>query len=199
MQTSWLETYGLWAVFLGGIVEGETVFVAAGYAASQGYLSFAPALLLAFAGATLGDHLFYWTGRTWGAWLLRRVSGMRPLHARAVLLIRRWGRATAFAARFAYGLRAVVPMIMGSARFPALTFSTFNLLGSASFAGLYLSLGYFFGEAVEELLGKTRGEEWKVLAGIVAAGALIWLVREWRIFHPRKIPDDVDEDPELPL
>jgi membrane protein DedA with SNARE-associated domain len=198
MQTSWMETYGLWAVLLGGIVEGETVFVAAGYAASQGYLSFAPSLALGFAGATLGDHFFFWTGRTWGAWLLRRAGGMRPLRARAVLLIRRWGRATAFASRFAYGLRSVVPLVMGSARFPALTFSMFNLLGSAAFATLYLSLGYFFGEAMEELLGRTRGEEWKILVGIVTAGALVWIIREWRIFHPRESLEEPDEDPDAP-
>jgi hypothetical protein len=55
----WIETYGYWAVFLGGIFEGETVLIVAGYAISQGYLQVVPTFLLAAAGGFLGDFAYY--------------------------------------------------------------------------------------------------------------------------------------------
>ena len=57
----WIRQYGLFAVFVGGVFEGEAVFIAAGYAVSQGYLPLAPTLFLAVLGGTPGDH-------AWASW-----------------------------------------------------------------------------------------------------------------------------------
>lgn len=190
-----METLGLWAVLIGALLEGEAAFIAAGYAVSQGYLPLAPTLAVATLGASLGDHFFFLVGRRWGGRVFRGVPRLRPLRARAALLLRRWGRAASFAARFAYGLRAVVPLSMGASRYPLLLFFPFNLLGAVAFATLYLSLGYFFGEAVEDVLGRVRGSEHWILLGIIGVGALTWAAWEWRLFHPKQPPDGPDEPP----
>lgn len=196
MESSWIETYGLPAVFVGALIEGEAVFIAAGYALSQGYLPMGPTVGLAVVGATLGDHFCFVMGRVWGDRLVQRYGWMRPVRARATRLMRRWGPAAAFATRFAYGLRAVLPLTIGASRFPATTFTPFNILGSLAFAGLYLSLGYFFGEAVEEFLGRTSKVQIYILLGILSLGTVLWVVREWRVFHSEAAPEELDpEDP----
>jgi membrane protein DedA with SNARE-associated domain len=194
MEASWINDWGLWAVLLGALFEGEAVLIAAGYAVSQGYLPLAPTLAVSILGATLGDHAFYLVGRLGGPRLFGRFAALRRVRARATLLLRRWGRLTAFAARFAYGLRAVVPLTMGAARFPGSLFLPFNLLGAVVFASIYLTLGYFFGELVEELVGRIRGMHLWILLGIVASGMLLWVVREWRLFHPAEAPAEESED-----
>ncbi len=193
MEGEWIAAYGLWAVLLGGVLEGEAVFIAAGYAISQGYLSPVPTLLLATVGGSMGDHAFYVIGRGYGTRLVRSVPALRPLRAHAVLLLRRWGRAAAFATRFAYGLRTVLPMTMGAARYRAALFVPFNLLGAVTFAGVYLLLGYLFGEAAREVLGQMFGQEHWIVLGILSAGLLIWAVREWRLFHTPISEDDRPE------
>lgn len=195
MAGEWIAAYGLWAVLLGGVFEGEVIFVAAGYAISQGYLPVGPTLLLAVMGGSLGDHLFYVLGRGYGTTLVRRVPALRVLRAHSTLLLRRWGRTAAFATRFAYGLRSVLPLSMGAARFPAALFVPFNLLGALAFAGIYLLVGYIFGEAAEELLGRLRGQEHWILLGIGTAGLLVWAIREWRLFHPKR-PAAEEGEPE---
>lgn len=195
MQPTWIEEWGLWAVLLGAIFEGEATFIAAGYAVSQGYLPPAPTFAVAMGGGMLGDHMFYLVGRVWGARLFRRFAGLRRVRARATLLLRRWGRLTAFTVRFAYGLRMVVPLFMGSLRFPLATFFLFNLLGALAFASIYLSLGYFFGELVEEAVGRVQGSHLRTLLAIVLIGALLWMAREWRIFHPKEEEPGADETP----
>lgn len=193
MDGSWIESYGYWALLLGGILEGEVTFIAAGYAVSREYLHPLPTFLVAAAAGSMGDLIYYSLGRLHGPRLVRSFPLLRRLRARATLLLRRWGRAAAFLMRFAYGLRVVLPMITGATRFPFVLFLPFNLLGSACFAALYLALGYLFGETVEEVVGRVRAYEGWILLGLVAVGALVWAAREWRLFHPRE-GEVVEED-----
>jgi membrane protein DedA with SNARE-associated domain len=178
---SWIETYGLWAVLFGAFIEGETVFIAAGYAISQGYLAPGSAFLFAMIGGSLSDCTYFFLGRRYGARLMRRFSLLRRLRARATLLLRRWGRAAAFAVRFATGMRLALPIMIGSARFPIPLFVGFNLLGSAAFAALYLTLGFFFGEALGHVLERMRGREGWILLGIALLGVVVWTLRERRL------------------
>ncbi|HEX2189796.1 MAG TPA: DedA family protein [Longimicrobiaceae bacterium] len=185
MDATWIEKYGLLAVFVGGILEGETTFVVAGFAASRGYLDPFAAYLVAVAGAMTGDCGYFLLGRYHGQRLVRAFPSLRKLRARAVLLLRRWGRTTAFLARFAYGLRVVLPLSMGAARMRPGLFIAFDLLGSLCFAALYLGLGYLFGETVEEMLLLVRPYEKWILAGLLLTGAAVWTAREWKLFHPK--------------
>lgn len=199
----WIERYGYLAVFLGGILEGETTFLLAGYAVSQGYLGALPTYMVAVAGGCTGDSAYYWVGRLNGPALIRRFPSLRRLRARAVLLLRRRGRATAFLTRFFYGLRIILPMSMGAARLRYPVFLAYEFLGSLTFAALYLTLGYLFGETLQEALGRIRPYEKVIVAGLLVLGAAVWAAREWKLFHPR--PEEVQAaeaeagDEELPI
>lgn len=185
MDATWIEKYGLLAVFVGGILEGETTFVVAGFAASRGYLDPLAAYLAAVAGAMTGDVGYFLLGRYQGQRLIRAFPSLRKLRARAVLLLRNWGRTTAFLARFAYGLRIVLPLSMGAARMRPALFLAFDLLASLCFAALYLGLGYLFGETAEGILLRVRPYEKWILAGLLTTGAAVWAAREWKLFHPK--------------
>lgn len=183
MWAPFIQTYGYWAVLLGGLFEGETILILAGYAVSRGYLEFLPVLLLAVCGGAAGDFAYFMLGRRYGPRLIRSFPTLRRLRARAILVLRRWGRFTAFITRFAYGLRIVLPVTMGAARMPTALFLTFNLLGAFTFALVYLTLGYLFGEALQELLGRVRPYERWILLGVIVTGALVWAAREWGLFR----------------
>jgi membrane protein DedA with SNARE-associated domain len=183
MWESWIESYGYLAVFVGSILEGETVLVLAGYSMSRGYLDPVPTFLLAVAGGTVGDSLYYWLGRRFGSRLMRSLAVPRPFRARAKMVLRRWGRQAAFTTRFAYGLRVALPLLIGTTRMPIFLFHAFNLAAAVIFAVLYLGLGFLFGEAVQEVLGRVRPYESRILLGIACLGAIFWIVREYRIFR----------------
>jgi membrane protein DedA with SNARE-associated domain len=179
----YIRTYGYWAVFLGAILEGETILILAGYSISRGYLEFLPVLLLAVAGGVLGDLVYFSLGRRYGPRIIRRFPTLRRVRSRAILIMRRWGRLTAFMTRFAYGLRVVLPMTMGAAKMRPALFLFFNTLGALAFALFYLTLGYLFGEAMEELLGRVRPYERWIMLGVILTGMLIWTVRKWLLFR----------------
>ncbi|CAN5631270.1 DedA family protein [soil metagenome] len=189
MWETWIENYGYLAVFFGSILEGETVLILAGYSMSRGYLDPVPTVLLAIAGGTIGDSIYYWLGRRYGVNLLRYLAVPRPYRARAKMLLRRWGRQAAFMTRFAYGLRIALPLLIGASRMPALLFHTFNLIAAAGFAALYLSLGFLFGEAVQEILGRVRPFEHMILLSVVCLGVVLWIVRKIMLLRTPPLDD----------
>ncbi|MCX7016875.1 MAG: DedA family protein, partial [Candidatus Sumerlaeota bacterium] len=68
-----LSTYGYLALFIGTFLEGETILIIAGVAASEGLLDIQWAILSAFAGSLLGDQLLFFIARYHGDWLLSRL------------------------------------------------------------------------------------------------------------------------------
>jgi membrane protein DedA with SNARE-associated domain len=195
---SWIESYGYAAVFVGGLLEGETVVVLAGYSVSRGYLDPLPTFVLAVAGAALGDLFYYWLGRRYGARLIRQWRFLRPLRARATLVLRRWGGATAFLTRFAYGLRIILPMSLGAARLRFAVFILYNWAAAICFSALYLTLGFLFGAAVQEWLDRVRPYERWIVLSVIALGALIWALREWRLYRAPLPPELLGGAPEPP-
>lgn len=183
MAAPYIQTYGYIGVLIGGILEGETVLIIAGYSVSRGYLEFLPVLLLAAAGGVIGDLAYFFLGRRYGPGIIRRFPTLRRVRSRAILVMRRWGRFTAFMTRFAYGLRVVLPMTMGASKMRPSVFLLFNTAGAFTFAAFYLTLGYLFGEIMQEMLGRVRPYERWILLGLVVTGVLVWAVREWRLLR----------------
>lgn len=183
--TQLLADYGYLAVFVGSLLEGETILVLAGFAAHQGYLSLPLVLTIALVGGTLGDQVFFWVGRRWGASLLRRIPSDQRVR-RVGDLLKRNDALLIVGVRFMYGLRIVGPIAMGAAGVSARRFACFNLLGAAIWAPLVGGLGYLFGHALETLLGELgRYEEIGVLM-IASAAICLPLLRRW--MRSRRLP-----------
>ena len=190
MIEHWIETIGPWAVFIGLMLEGEVALILAGYAVHHGYLELLPTLLLGTLGGTCTDSLYYWLGRKYGVKLLRSRKSLRPLRARAILMLRRYGHVMAFSVRFAFGLRIALPIAIGASRMKPRAFHLYNLLGSFCFSVFYLAMGYGVGRMIQGLIRRAGISEVDAVIGVVVLGALVWLVREWRLYHAPTPPDD---------
>jgi membrane protein DedA with SNARE-associated domain len=185
----WIEQYGPWAVFAGLMVEGEMALILAGYAVHHGYLPLLPTLLMGTAGGFCSDGLYYWLGRLYGARFLRSRPKLRPLRARAILLLRRRGHMMALSVRFAFGIRIVLPTVMGAARMRPRVYHAYNAVGAFLFAVVYVALGYAFGRAIQRLIARAGISELHVLGALVVVGTIIWLVRDWRLYH--EMPEEM--------
>lgn len=190
----WIQSIGPWAVFIGLMLEGEVALILAGYAVHHGYLDLLPTLLLGTLGGTCTDSLYYWLGRKYGVKLLRSRRSLRPLRARAILMLRRYGHVMAFAVRFAFGLRIALPIAIGASRMKPRTFHLYNLLGSFTFAVFYLAMGYGVGRTIQGFIRRAGISELDAVIALVVIGALVWLVREWRLYHAPQVARD-DDDP----
>jgi membrane protein DedA with SNARE-associated domain len=176
-----LADYGYPVLFLGCLLEGETILIMAGFAAHSGHLSLSAVLGIAFVGGWIGDQIYFWVGRAWGPALLARYPriGARALLVNRLLL--RYHAALIVGIRFIYGLRIVGPIAIGGSGVAPWRFAFFNALGAAIWAPLVGGAGYLFGHTLEMLLGDIEHYE-AIVLGVTVAGALAIAVahRVWR-------------------
>lgn len=176
-----IQQYGYLAVFVGSMLEGETLLVLAGLAAHRGYLSLEWVIVIAAAGAYLGDQICFVIGRLFGRRVLARWPRLEPSIARAdALLARRRGAFIVVGLRFMYGLRTGGIFAIAMSRMPWPRFASLNLLGVLLWAPLVAGGGYVLGHAVEPLLADLRVAEPYVFATIIIVGVTVWLLRRRR-------------------
>lgn len=82
--------------------------------------------------------------------------------------------------RFLYGIRTITPFTIGMSQVSYLRFTMLNLIGAGVWAvGIGLA-GYYFGHAVEAVLGNIKQYEIEVMSVIIIGGALVWLLYYYR-------------------
>ncbi|MCE4057536.1 DedA family protein [Pseudomonas sp. Au-Pse12] len=175
-----IAAYGYWVIFIGCLLEGETVLILGGMAAHQGSLQWPQVIGWATLGGILGDQLLFWTGRYSGARLLPRLRHHQAAIERVQGLIQRYPSTAVFAVRFLYGMRLVGPMVIGASGLAPWRFALLNVLGAAVWAILFVSAGYWAGEALEHFLGDLKPYRLPILLGVLALMALAALVRHLR-------------------
>jgi len=180
MISAFVATYGYLAVFLGTLLEGETILLAAGFAAHSGLLDWRLVLALAFVGGTLGDQLAFLLGRWRGAAVTAYFPALAQRAPRVLALLERHHVAFILCNRFLYGLRIAGPLVVGASGVPFLRFAVLNMIGAAIWATTIGGAGYYFGVAMAALLADLRSIEEVILLGILSAGFLLWLWRRRR-------------------
>lgn len=175
-----LVNYGYWAVFIGCLIEGETILILGGLAAHQTSLRLLHVILVATLGGMLGDQALFWIGRYYGPRLLPKLHRQQATIDRVSGLIERYPTASIFSVRFLYGMRLIGPLVIGASRLSPLRFSVINLLGAAVWATLFVMAGYWAGEALENLLGNLKPYRLPIFIGVVVVAAGVALFRHHR-------------------
>jgi membrane protein DedA with SNARE-associated domain len=171
-----LDSYGYLALFVGALLEGETLLVLAGFAAHQGYMSLPLVVFIAFVGGTLGDQVFFFIGRRWGSRLINRFPRWQPQVQRVNDMLLRYHAPLIVGVRFMYGVRIIGPIVIGASGVAPWRFVLFNVIGAAIWAPLISGIGYLFGHALDWLVSDFVHYEFIGLVVIVAVAALVGLV-----------------------
>lgn len=175
MISAFVASYGYLAVFIGTLLEGETLLVAAGFAAHRGLLDLPLVVLVAAVGGTLGDQLAFLIGRWKGEALIDRFPALARHKPRVDDLLRRHAVVLTLFVRFLYGLRIAGPVLLGSSRMPVLRFAVLNIIGAVLWATVVAGPGYAFGLAINAAIANVKRIEELLLVAIVALGGLFWL------------------------
>jgi membrane-associated protein len=155
-----VTTYGVWThLILFAIVFAETGLVvtpflpgdsllfAAGALAALGSLDLWLLVVLLLGAAILGDTVNYWVG----AWIGPRAFSGNVKFLRKDYLERthafyeKHGGKTIILARFIPIIRTFAPFVAGVGAMSYPKFITYNIVGAVLWVGLFVPLGYFFG------------------------------------------------------
>lgn len=151
----WLNQYGSFAIFgllaLGIIalpVPEETLMVFAGFLMAKGKLQTIPTIIAAIAGAWCGITVSYLIGLTAGTYLTRKLGRYIGLTDVRIERTHQWferiGKWSLFIGYFIMGVRHFTGYIAGTIRLEYRHFALFAYSGGLFWAGIFLSIGYFF-------------------------------------------------------
>ncbi|QKD03663.1 DedA family protein [Mesorhizobium loti] len=174
-----IEQYGLLAVFLGCIAEGESIAILGGFFAHQHVFVLWQTFVAAALGAFLGDTFFFILGRSFAdnryVVRLRRRPGFR----RAYRLLNTHPNIFVLSNRYVYGMRLVGGIAAGLSTIPMPRFIILNAISSVIWAVLFSSIGYVFGLGAEHFVGQALLRHERLLIGLgigLTVAIIAWLI-----------------------
>jgi len=153
---TFIQQYGYIAVFLGTFLEGEIFLIVVGILIKLKLLNPYLSLIFAILGAFLHEILYFLFGRWKGRQILEKNKYTKKTFEKAKEILNKYGIYSIFIIRFLYGMRMVPMMLMGASGIGVFKFTIVNLVSLFIWAGVYLSLGYFFGKVAEMFFGKVK-------------------------------------------
>ena len=169
--------FGYPALFVGSILEGESILVAAGFLARGGYLNLKLVMLIALTGTYVADVSLYFLGRSKGEKIIAKFPMAKAYYPKVKTLFERYGVWAVFVTRYLYGLRLAAAATFGLTKMKRRKYLSFNFLSCMIWAVLMGSLGYTFGASLEALIGQVKHYEKIVVLFIIIFGLGAWLVR----------------------
>jgi membrane protein DedA with SNARE-associated domain len=153
-------------------IPSAPLLIAVGSLASNGRLRLVPSLAAAFTACLLADGFWYRVGRRGRSKNRRFCNPKSNLKNRFLSLIWRHSGAAMLFAKFVVGSN-VVSLLAGQAGLSAARFLIYDSIGSLTWSGSYIALGYLVHGRLHWTLAQT-------LRPLLVVRAAVFLARFWR-------------------
>ena len=150
-----LGQYGIYAVFILVVIEGDITLLIAGVMAQSGFFgphSFLWVMLAGTLGGAASDNIAYFLGRQFRKGV-RDIRFYRAAQPRMERLTQNFGTLSIFLSKYIYGLRWASCIFYGVGRMPYLRFLLLSLSSCFVWVLVLSGAGYFFSGAVMGLIG----------------------------------------------
>ena len=172
-----VQEWGYVAVFLGSLIEGESVIFIAGFFAHQGILSLPKIIAVSFVATLIADQALYHVGRHYGNHFLDKFPSFKPRADKAFDLLRRYDNIFILSFRFIWGIRIISPIIIGSAGIGVKRFLILNLIAAVIWSVGSCVAAYYFAYLIMDKIHLVS----KVILGLILIiGAGVYFTCKWR-------------------
>jgi membrane protein DedA with SNARE-associated domain len=188
-----IRQYGLYAVFVLAMIEGDITLLLAGVLAHSrffGDYSFLGVLLWGTLGGAVSDNIAYLAGRSFDKGI-RDIRFYRAARPRIERLTNTFGGLSLFLSKYVYGLRWASCIFYGVGRMPYLRFLFLSLASCFVWVLVLCGAGYFFSGAVIGVIGDFH-RLGKILLVIVIVGIASFYLAER--FWLSKAVEDVNPE-----
>ncbi|KAB0680836.1 DedA family protein [Aureimonas leprariae] len=179
-----VSRFGPVIVLIGTFFEGEVFAIIGGFLAYRGSYSLEFIVALAFVGSFCGDSAVFLFARFFSNHRWVRRWKTKPKFAKAIRLVDKFHAFFVIVNRYIYGLRMPGLIALGLSSISIVRFMLLNLVGAGLWAGIFTSLGYVFGSAINLVFARLEMMEHAVgiTLGVIAAALAIWFA--WRQWGP---------------
>jgi len=155
-----------------GIITEEVAPIVGGFAAHEGHLGFVRVVLACAIGTWAAGVGLYALGRWRSKWVRKRFRRIGRYVTRLLVFVRRSPWRSAFAVRFAFGARIVLPIACGAARLKIPIFLIGSAVASLVWAAAFALVGWLFGETALLILGHIRKYD-DIIAGLLIVAVVV--------------------------
>jgi len=152
---NFIHEFGYLTVFLGAMIEGESIILTASALAATEILSIWWVMVLTFSGTLLADQMIYFLGVKYGPSAINRIRQRFPKWQsnidQGLVFLKRNETKYILSFRFIYGIRIISPFLIGAQGIPFARFSTLNVISAAIWTIISCAVGYFLGSVFEDL------------------------------------------------
>lgn len=145
MLDAFIQKWGYLTLFLGALIEGESVVLTISAMAYAGKFYLPKVMLIAFLGTFIADQALFYLGRYFGARLFARFPKLEKSTAKAFKFLAKYDVPFILIFRFIYGIRIISPVVIGSSKISVAKFTLFNLLAAMLWVFVSCYIGYFIG------------------------------------------------------
>lgn len=181
---NWLvEQYGIYAVFILCMVEGDITLLLSGVLAQNGAFgkwSYLQVVLFGTAGAVTGDFIGYLIGRFFQK-NVEQYSFYRAAKPRIESLTAKFGVLSIFVSKYIYGIRAAWCIFYGVSGTPWWKFLMHDTISCFLWVLVTSGLGYFFGATITGLIGEFKQVSIALLVILVCAGIGFYLFERYYV------------------
>jgi membrane protein DedA with SNARE-associated domain len=167
----------------------DVALLAGGFLVHRGVTRYLYTLAVSLIGVVTGDNSLFFLGRRFGMRIMRYFGMGRPDYEKKMEWMRaflaRHGNRTIFYARFLAGLRALIYLSAGSLGVAPSRFFFYDLLGALVSVPVVVSVGYFFGNEIEQVIKWVGGFD-KVLVLAVVLSVAIYASRRYYVTRPAR-------------
>lgn len=161
---------------LGLPVPEDLALLTGGFLVHRGITQYPTTLAVSFVGVVAGDNSLFFIGRRFGTGALKYLGFVRPRILPRIERLKsfmdRHGNRAIFYARFLAGVRALIYLTAGSMGVTPQRFVVYDALGAAISVPIAVSIGYFFGDQIDSLIGYLGGFDRLVL--MIAAACIVF-------------------------
>lgn len=169
-----LATYGYVILFFYSLGGGMLAIIAAGILSAQGSLDLWVCIFVAFAANAIGDSMLFYIGRYNKSAIKPYLKGQERKLSYCSLLVRKNGNWLVFLQKFIYGIKTLVPIAMGLARYSFVKFNILNVVASFVWA-IVLGFGsYYLGDSLAQIVENSGYLPAILIVSFLVAG-YIWL------------------------
>lgn len=175
-----IATYSYPILYVGTIIEGETFVIISAILCQTDHLKVFGVVCTAFLGALSGDLICFQLGRFGGGKLLRKGSYWQRRADKATHLLERHQGLIIFSYRFFYGLRAVIPFMIGVTDYSFLRFIFISSAGALAWSITITAAGLIFGKALLHYMGHMQNTQLLIIGGLGILGLIFWGVYHFK-------------------
>jgi len=153
---NFIQKWGYVGLFIGSLIEGESVVLAISSMAYFGKFYLPKVMLIACIGTILADQITFYIGKVVGKGVLQKRPRLQK-HAHKVFgLLDKYDVPFMLGFRFIYGIRIISPFLIGLSHISILKFTVLNVLSGIIWSVLSCILGYYIG-AFSNVIGCDYG------------------------------------------